>query len=115
LSALPTAFKAAEARGFQVFFSFDYAGKGPFPQNTVIELINSHKGSSAYYHYKGQPLVSTFEGPGNAKDWVSIKEVTSCFFIPDWSSLGAKAALEPGVADGLGGLAMGRHGHGHIC
>lgn len=36
-------------------------------------------------------------------DWIDIKATTGCFFIPDWSSLGAKFALEigNGTADGL--------------
>lgn len=39
----------------------------------------------------------------NANDWISIKSETGCFFLPDWSSVGAKPALElaGGVADGL--------------
>ncbi|KAJ0353197.1 hypothetical protein COL154_012253 [Colletotrichum chrysophilum] len=51
----------------------------------------------------GKPFVSTFEGPDNAEDWVEIKAATGCFFIPDWSSLGAKPAMAKanGVADGL--------------
>jgi len=69
--------------------------------------------SSAYYRNirpvplisdtNGQPFVSTFEGPANADDWVFIKSETGCFFVPDWSSVGAKPALElaGGVVDGL--------------
>lgn len=47
--------------------------------------------------------MSTFEGPGSADDWVTIKSETNCFFMPDWSSVGAKPAVElaNGVADGL--------------
>lgn len=45
--------------------------------------------------------MSTFEGPANADDWSSIKQSTGCFFVPDWSSLGAKPAVELGSADGL--------------
>ena len=43
------------------------------------------------------------EGPGNATDWHDIKAATSCFFMPDWSSLGARdaLALAGGVSDGL--------------
>ena len=48
-----------------------------------------------------QPVVSTFEGSDNAGDWVSIKQETGCYFIPDYSSLGPQAALDTGVADGL--------------
>lgn len=43
------------------------------------------------------------EGPGNGTDWIGIKAATGCFFIPDWSSVGAQAAMgvAGGVADGL--------------
>jgi hypothetical protein len=60
--------------------------------------------NGAYFHTNtSQPLASTFEGPSNAADWTDIKASTGCFFIPDWSSYGAKPALalENGVADGL--------------
>lgn len=69
----------------------------------VINLINQYKGSSAHYYFSGQPFVSTFEGPERAKDWTTIKGSTGCYFVPDWSSRGAKAAMElaGGVADGL--------------
>lgn len=99
--SLVNAFAAAESLGFKLFFSFDYAGNGPWPKDDVISLINQYKGSSAYYYRGSQPFVSTFEGPGQAADWADIKDQTGCFFIPDWSSLGAKAAMELGTADGL--------------
>jgi hypothetical protein len=46
-------------------------------------------------------MISTFEGPANTDDWTALKKELGCFFIPDWSSLGAKAAVDLGVADGL--------------
>lgn len=100
---LPTAFAAAESLGFHLFFSLDYAGNGAWDKADVISLIQSYGRHGAYYHYNGAPLVSTFEGPSSAADWTEIKASTGCFFIPDWSSQGAKAALEleNGVADGL--------------
>ena len=101
--AVSIAFQAAEARGFQLLFSFDYAGGGPWDMTTVIDYINEYKDSSAYFKNNGKPFVSTFEGPGNAADWITIKAETGCFFVPDWSSEGVQAALalEPGVPDGL--------------
>lgn len=99
--ALPMAFTAADSLGFGLFFSFDYAGNGPWHAKKVIALVHEYASHKSYFHYQGQPLVSTFEGTDNADDWWIIKAVTECFFIPDWSSLGAKEALEPGVADGL--------------
>lgn len=97
------AFRAAEGLGFKLFFSFDYAGNGPFQKSDVISYINKYAASSAYYRHNGKPFVSTFEGPLNAADWETIKSTTDCFFVPDWSSEGAKAALAlvPGVPDGL--------------
>lgn len=101
--SLDLAFSAAASRGFKLFFSFDYAGNGPFDQSDVISYINKYAASSAYFQHNGKPFVSTFEGPENAADWVAIKSATGCFFVPDWSSEGAKAALAlvPGVPDGL--------------
>ncbi|KAF5528333.1 Mutanase [Colletotrichum aenigma] len=42
-------------------------------------------------------------GFSSSSHWVEIKAATGCFFIPDWSSLGAKPAMAKsnGVADGL--------------
>lgn len=82
------AFQVAVARKFRLFFSFDYAGLGDWDKAKVKNLINTYKGSPAYYiHENGKPLVSTFEGPGAAADWRDIKSATGCFFVPDWSSL----------------------------
>ncbi|PYH29356.1 glycoside hydrolase family 71 protein [Aspergillus neoniger CBS 115656] len=63
----------------------------------------TYNSPNAYFYYNDKPFVSTFEGPANAEDWVDIKSETGCFFIPDWSSLGAMEAMEQadGVADGL--------------
>ncbi|KAF2437531.1 carbohydrate-binding module family 24 protein, partial [Karstenula rhodostoma CBS 690.94] len=98
---LPLAFSAAEAVGFKLFFSFDYAGNGPWPKSEVISMISYYAASSAYFQYNGKPFVSTFEGPERSEDWTDIKASTGCFFIPDWSSLGAKDAWALGTADGL--------------
>ncbi|THY17642.1 glycoside hydrolase [Aureobasidium pullulans] len=98
---LANAFSAANTLGFKLFFSFDYAAQGAFSQQVVIDLINQYKGNGAYYQYNGKAFVSTFEGPGNSGDWTTIKSQTGCFFIPDWSSLGAQGAINRGVADGL--------------
>ncbi|RAK84826.1 hypothetical protein BO79DRAFT_274168 [Aspergillus costaricaensis CBS 115574] len=94
--ALSAAFTIADSLGFRLFFSFDYAGNGPWPEDEVLDYINTCGSNSAYYQYNGQPLVSTFEGPNNSDDWVGIKKETNCFLIPDWSSLGAKAAMKKG-------------------
>lgn len=95
------AFVAADNLGFKVVFSFDYAGNGPFMKDTVIETLRFWTPYDMYYHFRGKPLVSTFEGPANAADWEDIKAAVNCFFMPDWSSLGAKDALALKTADGL--------------
>lgn len=101
--SVANAFTAAESLGFKLFFSFDYAGNGPWLQSEVISMLKKYSSSSAHFQHDGKPFVSTFEGPGNADDWVAIKSETGCFFVPDWSSIGAKPALQlaGGVADGL--------------
>ncbi|APA10045.1 hypothetical protein sscle_05g048150 [Sclerotinia sclerotiorum 1980 UF-70] len=60
---VPLAFAAAEASGFSLFFSFDYAGNGAWPQSTVLSFLNKYISSSAYYYVGDKPFVSTFEGP----------------------------------------------------
>ncbi|OHE92970.1 glycosyl hydrolase family 71 [Colletotrichum orchidophilum] len=100
-NSVAAAFQHASSLGFQLFFSFDYAGNGPWPKSEVESLINSYSGSGAYFHYQSRPFVSTFEGPDQAEDWIDIEAATGCFCIPDWSSLGAKPAMTKagGVAD----------------
>ncbi|KAF5877794.1 putative alpha protein [Botrytis fragariae] len=83
----PTLFSIAGSKGFKLFFSFDYAGNGAT--------------EAAYYFYNGQAFVSTFEGVDNTQDWPTIIQDTGYFFIPSWSSLGAKAAMATGVPNGL--------------
>ncbi|OJJ95366.1 hypothetical protein ASPACDRAFT_64286 [Aspergillus aculeatus ATCC 16872] len=77
------AFLAAENVGFSLFFSFDYAGNGAWAESDVVSMISTYALTGAYFQHAGKPLVSTFEGPANAADWVFIKEQTGCFFIPD--------------------------------
>ncbi|KAH8666486.1 glycosyl hydrolase family 71-domain-containing protein, partial [Xylariales sp. PMI_506] len=104
-SSLELAFEAAVSASFHLFFSFDYAGgTGPWPSEDVLAYATQYFGNANYYTYNGQPFVSSFEGPDNADDWVAIKASTGCFFVPDWSSEGADAALQLGggnVVDGL--------------
>ncbi|KAK4187536.1 mutanase [Podospora australis] len=101
--AFNLAFKAAENTGFKAFFSFDYAGNGPWAASEVLRLVQQYKNNGSYYKSNNKPLVSTFEGPDHANDWISIKQTTNCLFIPDWSSWGPQGALAAGngVADGL--------------
>ncbi|OQD62083.1 hypothetical protein PENPOL_c014G01900 [Penicillium polonicum] len=102
-TSVPNAFIAAENLKFSLFFSFDYAGNGAWDKDDVLKLLQQYVPSAAYYLHGRTPLVSTFEGPGNADDWVYLKSKMSLFFVPDWSSVGAKPAmaLGDGVADGL--------------
>ena len=84
-----------------VFFSFDYAGNGLWDKEEVKALINKHRKDDAYFKRGTQPLVSTFEGPRRSIDWPEIKISTGCYFVPSWSSMGAKDAMKTGVVDGL--------------
>lgn len=97
------AFATAEDLGFMLFFSFDYAGNGSWPQDQIVNYLQKYAPSSAYYTYQGKTFVSTFEGPESADDWVTIKQKTNCFFVPDWSSVDPTSALQlgGGVVDGL--------------
>ncbi|RFU81977.1 glycoside hydrolase, family 71 [Trichoderma arundinaceum] len=99
--SLSSAFNTASQLGFKLFFSFDYAGNGRWPKGDVLNLLNQYAYHPAYFQHNGQPMVSTFEGPESANDWHDIKAKTGCFFVPSYSSLGAQAAMELGVADGL--------------
>ncbi|KAK0115705.1 hypothetical protein ONS96_014150 [Cadophora gregata f. sp. sojae] len=101
LGQMSNMLQAASGQQFPWFFSFDYAGNGAFPKQTVIDMLKEYGPTKYYYKYNGKPFVSTFEGPGNALDWSVIKAQTGCFFMPDWSSLGAKEAVGRGTADGL--------------
>ncbi|KAF4825555.1 Mutanase [Colletotrichum siamense] len=102
--SLENVFEVASEMGFKLIFSFDYAGGGPWPKDDVLNLLKQYATRPEYFkHSDGTPLVSTFEGPEQAADWVDIKRSFPCFFMPDWSSKGAKRAAElaGGVADGL--------------
>lgn len=94
------AFAAARKVSFKLFFSFDYAASN-WLKADVLRFIQQYKDHPAYFQFNGKPLVSTFEGVGNADEWTDIKSQTGVFFLPDYSSLGAKAAMDLGVADGL--------------
>ena len=59
ITQIPNAFAAAEALGFQLFFSFDYAGNGAWDPATVISMINQRNSSKAYFKYNKKPMVST--------------------------------------------------------
>ncbi|KAI9661384.1 MAG: hypothetical protein M1831_003117 [Alyxoria varia] len=85
---------------FKLFLSFDYAA-GQWDPSTVTSKINAYKNKPAQYKYRNKPLASTFEGPGQAADWASIKEQTGCFFMPDYSSLGPQDAAAAPNVDGL--------------
>ncbi|KAJ0290318.1 hypothetical protein CBS470a_003965 [Colletotrichum nupharicola] len=102
-ASLENVFEVASDMGFKLIFSFDYAGGGPWPKDDVLNLLKKYATRPEYFkHSDGTPLVSTFEGPEQAADWVDIKRSFPCFFMSDWSSKGAKRAAElaGGVADG---------------
>ncbi|KAI9679625.1 MAG: hypothetical protein M1829_001587 [Trizodia sp. TS-e1964] len=100
-ASLNNAFTAAGAySNFCLFISFDYAAQGPFTISQVVNILNTYKSSPSYCQYLGKPLVSTFEGPGNSGDWVSIKSQVPITFIPDWTSIGPQNTVNTGVVDG---------------
>ncbi|KAF7857093.1 uncharacterized protein EAF02_011326 [Botrytis sinoallii] len=76
-AGVAAAFVAADSAGFNLFFSFDYAGNGTWPMDQVISYISTYSSHGAYFRHNGLPFVSTFEGPGNAEDWVEIKQQTN--------------------------------------
>ncbi|KAL6872703.1 hypothetical protein J3F83DRAFT_580668 [Trichoderma novae-zelandiae] len=100
-NSVSLAFQAASSKGFKLFFSFDYAGGGPWPADSVRSVASPYLSLATYFTYNGKPLISTFEGTQNAQDWETLKHDLGCFFLPDYSSLGADAAKTLGVADGL--------------
>ncbi|KAF3762045.1 family 71 glycoside hydrolase [Cryphonectria parasitica EP155] len=97
LTQLRQAFAAAEAqrheqgqRGheFVLFLSFDMAA-GHWDVDQLVALIREFRDSPVYYTVDGQPLVSTFEGPGWADNWPAVSRAAGgIFLVPDWSSLG---------------------------
>ncbi|KAL1840811.1 hypothetical protein VTJ49DRAFT_7710 [Mycothermus thermophilus] len=104
--SIERAFEAADNVGnFKLFFSFDYEAQGPWSADQVIDLLTTYAQHEAYFKHEGtHPLVSTFEGAGNADDWNIIKQsIPHIFFMPEWSSAGPFEAANLGgsVADGL--------------
>ncbi|MCJ1385421.1 hypothetical protein MMC17_008544 [Xylographa soralifera] len=91
---LDTAYAAAAPLNFKLFLSFDHAANdasfgGSFTAANITAYINRYKAEPAQYLYgaQNQPVASTFEGPSHAADWVSVQQLTGCFFIPDWTSM----------------------------
>jgi hypothetical protein len=102
--SLDMMFEASDALGFKLIFSFDYAGNGPWDKEDVIFHIDYYSRKPSYFRHHGtQPLVSTFEGakPEEYVDWHDIRQRTGAFFMPSFSSLGAKKAMATKVVDGL--------------
>ncbi|KAK9454022.1 glycosyl hydrolase family 71-domain-containing protein [Dipodascopsis uninucleata] len=98
--SLSNFFKAAAEVGFKGFFSFDYNSDGIWSVSEVVDLISQYSGNTAYFHYLGRPLVSTFEGGPEESNWTCIKEkIKEIFFIPEWSDQGPAVATN-NVADG---------------
>ncbi|KAK4215931.1 family 71 glycoside hydrolase [Rhypophila decipiens] len=95
---IATAFSVAASNGFKLFFSFDYGGSSTdmldraWRPDTIKSFITTWGNHEAYYKHNGKPLVSTFEGPTFNYEWRDIIAETNCFFVPDYSSLGAEPA-----------------------
>ncbi|KAL6692397.1 glycosyl hydrolase family 71 protein [Trichoderma pleuroticola] len=103
IPALNNAYNAADAAGFKLFISFDYLAQGPWDAPDVVNILNEFSSHPSQFRWAntGKPVASTFEGPGNAGDWVSIKQQTNTFFIPDYSSQGPFGAAAFQAVDGL--------------
>lgn len=88
------AYDAAEKLGdFGLFLSIDYEANHYNPQfvqftdpAVVTQWITRYKDRKAQVKVNGQALVSTFEGAKSAGDWKGIKQDTTCFFVPVWTS-----------------------------
>jgi hypothetical protein len=66
--ALPKAFTTADDTGFQLLFSFDYAGNGPREKSVIINMIKEYGAKDTYFKKDRDLFVSTFKGPNNADD-----------------------------------------------
>ncbi|KZL80917.1 glycosyl hydrolase family 71 protein [Colletotrichum incanum] len=60
--SLELALKTAAAEGFQLLFSFEYAGNRPWPKDVVTDYITKYGSTAQYFKHNGKPFVSTFEG-----------------------------------------------------
>ncbi|EAW15280.1 glycoside hydrolase family 71 protein [Aspergillus clavatus NRRL 1] len=104
LDLLNDAFTVAHRHNFSMFLSFDMGQDPKWPANEIIHVIDNYVTGTAYYRHRGdKPLVSTFEGGQNASLWRNVRNNTQSefFFLPDWTSLGIKAAAASPVIDGL--------------
>ena len=62
---------------------------GEWSVDQVVNLVNQYKNSDAQMTVDGEPFVSTFEGPGWADNWSTVRDQTGgIFLVPDWASLG---------------------------
>ncbi|CAM1502531.1 Fc.00g045150.m01.CDS01 [Cosmosporella sp. VM-42] len=88
LTQLHNAYSVAEAANFKMFISFDMQCCGDWNTQSVIDIINTFKGSSSQVKVNNLPMVSTFEGP-NWGNWGTVRSSTGGIsLVPDWSSLG---------------------------
>ncbi|KAI6082756.1 glycoside hydrolase family 71 protein [Hypoxylon rubiginosum] len=83
------AYDTAASNSFSLFFSFDMAASS-WTVDQVVSLVNQYKDATSQLKVNGLPFVSTFEGPGWADNWASVRSQTGgIYLVPDWSSLGA--------------------------
>jgi len=78
---IPTAFAAAEARGFKLAFSFDQNYQ--WDQNTMANVVALKASSSANFKWNNKILVSTFAGESKGNQyWADFKNLMSSKGIP---------------------------------
>ncbi|KAI1775906.1 glycoside hydrolase family 71 protein [Hypoxylon cercidicola] len=86
---LQLAYDTASSNSFSLFLSFDM-GATSWTVDQVVQLVNQYKNAGSQFKVNGKPFVSTFEGPGWADNWASVRSQTGdIYLVPDWSSLGA--------------------------
>ncbi|KAI1497932.1 glycoside hydrolase family 71 protein [Biscogniauxia marginata] len=86
---LQLAYDTAASNDFSVFLSFDMQTSS-WTVDQVVSFVNQYKSTGSQLKVNNVPVVSTFEGPGWADNWASVRSSTGgVFLIPDWSSLGA--------------------------
>jgi len=98
--SVANAFTAVAGTDFKFVFSFDYAALGAWKIDDVVMYLQRFGGHASYHRHNGLPMVTTFEGPASADDWIKIKSRAPCFLVPEWDSQGIDYALSKSVVDG---------------
>ena len=93
--ALPLAFSAAAQTNFKLFFSFDYAGQGPWDLDEVITKIQTYGPKPTYFTRGSQPFVSTFRRSQASHGLVNDQTQNKVFLHTGLVILGRQAGRWP--------------------